>query len=392
MKMNTQKYHAGKSPLNLRTVILAMIGTTLPLIQPCAAAEFPPGCGANGSARFEHRFNFNHHQAHLGDTVPVYVTFGIAAGACQATNVNAAVYLAPGKAFDTLIDATFVPGIPVTSPRPPFEQVPYEILITPDLIGAGVSSPLGSVPGLPKMVRALHSLTGKVMTEFLDEFGTLAGDAVGIVTPGIQVQEWCAYPPGRSYFEADRPVEFTGLVTNTGDIRLTNVTISHSRTLLGFGLTDLNGFPLIQPLTLDPGQAVAFKGSYAPTSQEACAQSARCSVTVRGRDITIHDCPRASVTNTMTTRAAMSPFGPPAILSAPTSMADHSFRFNVEGRPGLQYVVEAAATPDSKTWVPIHTNTAPFTFVDPAAGLCPSQFFRVRSLGLPCNPASSIAR
>jgi hypothetical protein len=224
-----------------------------------------------------------------------------------------------------------------------------------------------------------------------DAFGCVKSTSFAIVSPAIQVHEWCAYPPGKSRFEAAQNVDFTGFVTNSGDIRLINVTISHSRPLLGAGLIDSNGFPLTQPLTLDPGQTVIFKGSYAPASQEICAQSASSTVTVRGTDITGIGGPRASVTNSMTTDAAISPFGPPAILSTPTCTADHQFRFNVEGKPGMQYVVQAATHPNSMDWVSIQTNTAPFTFVDTTAALCPVRFYRVLSLKIPCSAANAAA-
>ena len=391
MKTYTQKTPATKLPLKIKASTLALLGAVIGLIQPGSAAETPPGCGQAGKDRYQHTFNFGYHQAHLGDTVPFVVRFGMEADACQATNVNASLYLASGKAFDTLRSTTFVPGDIRTAPMPPFEQVPYEILITPELVGAGVSNASRGVQGVPGKVQALHCVTGEVMTEFLDAIRPSRSDFIDIVTPGIQVTVGCAYPPGRSSFEAALPVKFTGFVTNSGDIRLINVTISPDRPLLGGGLWGLNGLPLLQPLTIDPGQVVGFKGSYAPTAQETCAQSAGITVTVRGKDITMIECPRASVTNSMTARAAISPFGPAAILSAPTCTADHHFQFNVLGQPGLPYVVQAAETQNSTNWISIHTNTAPFIFVDPNPVSGPRRLFRVMSLPYPCTGGNPTA-
>ena len=55
------------------------------------------------------------------------------------------------------------------------------------------------------------------------------------------------------------------------------------------------------PLTLNPGQAVAFTGSFQPTLAETCAGSVSSTTTVRGTDISIIGGPNASVTNASTT-------------------------------------------------------------------------------------------
>src|ERR1043166_908089 len=82
-------------------------------------------------------------------------------------------------------------------------------------------------------------------------------------TPCIQVVKLCNYPPNSpTCFPAGANIDFTGYVTNCGNIRLTNVTVVDCRPLLGAGLLDTNGFPLIQPLTLNPGQAIGFRGSF----------------------------------------------------------------------------------------------------------------------------------
>ena len=243
MKTNLQKSPTVKLPLKIRASTLLLLGAVIGLIQAGNAAETPLGCGQLGKDRFQHILNFRFHQAHLGDTVPFYLSFGMEAAACQATNVTGGLYLAPGKAFDTLREATFVPGDIWTAPQPPFEQVPCEILITPELIGAGVNSAIWSVQGSPGKVQALHCVTGEVMTEFLDAIQTIRSDAISIVTADIEVKAQHAYPPGRSSFEVGQPVEFTGFVTNSGDIRLINVTIALNRPLLGGGLWGLNGLP-----------------------------------------------------------------------------------------------------------------------------------------------------
>jgi Fibronectin type III domain len=51
------------------------------------------------------------------------------------------------------------------------------------------------------------------------------------------------------------------------------------------------------------------------------------------------------------------------------------FSFNVSGVPNDLYVVQAST--DLINWVPVQTNTAPFSFVDTNAGLFRSRYYRV---------------
>lgn len=50
------------------------------------------------------------------------------------------------------------------------------------------------------------------------------------------------------------------------------------------------------------------------------------------------------------------------------------YAFNVSGVPGHLYVVQAST--NLKDWIPIQTNAAPFTFVDPQAGQFQQRFYR----------------
>jgi len=52
-------------------------------------------------------------------------------------------------------------------------------------------------------------------------------------------------------------------------------------------------------------------------------------------------------------------------------------QFGVEGSIGGSYVVFGSA--DLSVWLPLTTNTAPFTFTDPEAPLFQRRFYRVRS-------------
>ena len=62
-----------------------------------------------------------------------------------------------------------------------------------------------------------------------------------------------------------------------------------------------------------------------------------------------------------------------AILTAAAQVGGQ-FALTVAGAAGHQYVVEAST--DLVNWVPVQTNTAPFTFVDTAAGQFNQRFYR----------------
>jgi hypothetical protein len=66
-----------------------------------------------------------------------------------------------------------------------------------------------------------------------------------------------------------------------------------------------------------------------------------------------------------------------AAALAPAAHVSGQFALTVVGTSGHQYVVEASA--DWVHWIPVQTNTAPFTFVDTAAGKFQQRFYRTVS-------------
>jgi len=103
----------------------------------------------------------------------------------------------------------------------------------------------------------------------------------GTNAPAIQVTKSCpAEPVGQGGL-----LSFSGVVSNTGNITLTNVLVFNNR--------PTNGTPVFGPVTLLPGQATNFSGSYlAPT--DACSVSD--TLTAVGQD----KCFGVAVTNTST--------------------------------------------------------------------------------------------
>jgi hypothetical protein len=82
-----------------------------------------------------------------------------------------------------------------------------------------------------------------------------------------------------------------------------------------------------------------------------------------------------SVTSTAAPLTVLLP-APPIMLSAPSYGANGVFQFNVVGAAGSNYVIEAST--NLTDWLPLETNTSPFTFADTNAVNVPLQFYRAQ--------------
>jgi len=77
-----------------------------------------------------------------------------------------------------------------------------------------------------------------------------------------------------------------------------------------------------------------------------------------------------------------SPFSNEAVYEVPSFAAtlavlgesSGGFSFSVSGISGCEYVVESST--DLMNWIPVQTNTAPFTFTDPSAAETPRCIYR----------------
>ena len=69
---------------------------------------------------------------------------------------------------------------------------------------------------------------------------------------------------------------------------------------------------------------------------------------------------------------------PSGILNAPVYAANGAFDFNVGGVAGSKYVI--ASSTNLTDWIPLETNTSPFTFADTNAVNAPLQFYRAQLL------------
>lgn len=265
------------------------------LLQPCCfATEDPPNCDlSNGGAgnTSQGGINWAFGQAHVGDTVAVVPSFGMSLTACSADSVTGSVYIATGFLTNFLVNVHSYPTGGVMCPAGvQCEPGPYNVTITAPLVGAGVTSPNGSVGGAAKAVRAVENAVGLVNTIVGANVTDFHSASIAIVTPCIQVFKTCTTTNC-----VGTPVEFTGYVTNCGDITLTNVNVVDDRTA---SLFEPDGDPLPLPLTLTNGAVVQFKGSFTPVGSETA--TATNTLIVTAKDTTTIGGPYASVTNTVT--------------------------------------------------------------------------------------------
>ena len=266
------------------------------------ADEDPPGCSLAGGGTgntSQGGINFALADAHVGDTVQAFPSLGMSSDACKAINATGSVYIATGLLTNFLVNVTLYPNELLSCPvNGRCEMGPYNILITADLIGAPVSSPIGSILGVPKTVRAIENGSGTVLAgehnESLSDFHTAT---IRIVTPCIQVVKTCELPPGQGCFAAGTPIAFRGSVTNCGDITLTNVAVIDGRAGPMQLFDPTNGLALTNNVILPPGAYAVFTNSFNSTLGEACAGSATDAITATGTDITAIGGSRASVTN-----------------------------------------------------------------------------------------------
>src|SRR5215472_8228736 len=288
-------------------LVAAAAATALVAPSTVRAIEDPPNCAlADGGAgnTSQGGINFNITEAHVGDTVSVFPSLGMALNACQAVNATGAVYIATGLLTNFLVNVTLPSGTLISCPANAIcSPGPYSFVITPGLVGAGVASPNGSIGGIPATVRSVENGFGTVQTgtpeEQLADFHTAS---LTIVSPCIHVVKLCSYPQGQSCFQPGQPIAFNGYVTNCGDIELTNVMIQDSRTST---LLDTNGNPLLPPFTLLVGQAIQFHGTFTASLGETCAGLATNTVTVSGQDTTTIGGPNSLVTNSTTVGCAI---------------------------------------------------------------------------------------
>jgi uncharacterized delta-60 repeat protein len=68
------------------------------------------------------------------------------------------------------------------------------------------------------------------------------------------------------------------------------------------------------------------------------------------------------------------------VLISPTRLSGNGFQFQLSGPLGVSYVIQANTNLTTTNWVPLFTNTSPFTFIDAGASNHVRRFYRAMSL------------
>jgi hypothetical protein len=69
----------------------------------------------------------------------------------------------------------------------------------------------------------------------------------------------------------------------------------------------------------------------------------------------------------------------PPLLSSAVFNGNQQFQFTVTGQAGANYIVQFSTNLATGVWLPLLTNTSPFTFTDTNAAAFAQQFYRVVS-------------
>src|SRR5204863_9147726 len=96
--------------------------------------------------------------------------------------------------------------------------------------------------------------------------------ATSVATPAIKLDKRIV--SGSPYSAAGNVISYQLIATNTGNVTLTNVTISDPK---------LGALTCAQPVTLLPGQTLTCSGSYTVTQTEIERASCRQSVAIPGQ-------------------------------------------------------------------------------------------------------------
>ena len=92
--------------------------------------------------------------------------------------------------------------------------------------------------------------------------------------------------------------------------------------------------------------------------------------------VTVNDGAKTTQKTFKVTVLATTTLPMPATL-APAAHASGQFALNITGTSGVKYIVQAST--DMVNWVPVQTNTAPFTYTDTQAGQFSQRFYRSMS-------------
>jgi len=177
-----------------------------------------------------------------------------------------------------------------------------------------------------------------------------------LTTPSIAVAQTCpaaGQASGTVY-------QFSGSVTNTGDINLTNVFVFSSLP---------NNTRLLGPIELAPGESEGFSGSYTIPGGSNAAPNI---VTASGTDI----CQARTVTNQSSCTPSLV-IGGAGVASS--SYSNGTFRLSFASQSGVSYTIQYKNSLLNATWTNLQTVTGTggnMTIAD-ATGGQPMRFYRI---------------
>jgi len=175
-------------------------------------------------------------------------------------------------------------------------------------------------------------------------------------TPNITVTRVCPTTP----VPVGGVFVFTGEVSNTGDVNLTNVLVVSSQPSANT--------PLLGPIELAPGETKQFSGSYTVTAESNPATD---TVTARGYDL-------CQGRTAIAAADCSGPVGPLVISSV--AVANGTARITWTATAGTVYRVQCAATSQDTNWITIPgdvTATGATASKSDAVGSVPQRFYRV---------------
>jgi uncharacterized repeat protein (TIGR01451 family) len=218
---------------------------------------------------------------HVGDTIFYQLQLGVPGTACQASNVNAFIKFPDGTVVQFLSGATIFQGDTITCPGDPrcINTNLYRYTVRAQDIGSNfvlaVANPLNGVTNTcssataPNEVGVVLNAVGISLTDPAGKtYSSCNNLGATVLFGGLACTKSCVNAIGQN-----GQISFTGSVTNTGNSRLVNVSVSN----LVNGVSSL----ITNIAQLNPGQSVAFGGSYTPANP--CVPTTDI-ITVRGTD------------------------------------------------------------------------------------------------------------
>src|SRR6266849_3514146 len=224
--------------------------------------QVPSGCAGNGSGGNIGVLNGATH--HVGDAVNFTVGIQVPAGQCQASNVTARLTFPDGTHLDYATHLTLNPGTGIACPNaadPRCAPGPYTYFIRQQDLGkqtceTNLPNVFCCSPSSANSVYAVATASGIDHTgpDGLDSsFADCRNLPITVLSGGLACFKACNNAVGESGL-----ITFSGSVTNTGNTPLGPVTVSNFVN---------GGFVLVTNVAnLNPGQTVAFSGSYLPAN------------------------------------------------------------------------------------------------------------------------------